>query len=128
MKKNNRFKKTMISLAIIMVLTFSGIAVVLGESGGSNGSDAGGAGDGKNCSSCSCTYTQGADAIYGVRLSIINYENGYKLSNTTAIDIFASAEATNSYQKNNIYIIPNDNTNKYNRADMVYGNNYGAGS
>ena len=128
MKKNNRFKKTMISLAIIMVLTFSGIAVVLGESGGSNGSDAGGAGDGKNCSSCSCTYTQGADAIYGVRLSIINYENGYKLSNTTAIDIFASAEATNSYQKNNIYIIPNDNTNKYNRADMVYGTNYGAGS
>lgn len=127
MKKDKKIKKIIMSLAIIMVLTFSGIAVVLGE-GGSNGSDAGGTGGGTNCSSCSCTYTQASDAIYGVRLSIINYENGYKLSNTKAIDIFASSDATNSYQKGDIYIIPSDNTKKYNRADMVYGTNYGSGS
>ena len=117
MKENNCFKKITISLAIMMILTFSGIAVVLGE-GGSSGSGASGDGQGKDCKSCSCHYSD--TGVFGVRLSLVDWETGEKLANTKSIDVFASKElgSLDGYENKKFYTIKGDNSHKYNRMEM----------
>lgn len=113
-----KVKSILLSLILTITLTFIGIGVVLSE-GGSNGTDSSGTGSNTTCSSCTCTYT-GRYLVYGVRISVVDWNTGNRKSGTRSIDIFESGPTRPAITSTfGIYTIPGDSTSKYNRMEMV---------
>ena len=113
-----RFKKVLISIALIAILMSVGVFSVY-SNGGSSGNDSGGDGTGNACSSCSCTYHD-ADT-YGVRISLVYWNTGERVENVKSIDVFATGSLTGQAANytNAVYTLQNDNSAKYNKVEMI---------
>ena len=117
--RKNVISKISVCLLVLVILANLGINVVLGnDSGGSSGENSGGGGDSQKCSDCSCSYDNAPS--YGVRLSLVKWETGERIPGTKSVDVFSSLEATSRIKQfRNVYILPGDNSSKYNRVDML---------
>ena len=122
-----RFKKVLISIALIAILMSVGIFNVY--SGGSNGSGDT-AGTGNSCKDCSCKYVGDAANyhIWGMRISLID-EEGKRKPGTSSIDVFSSSSPTTNggYEKNGVYVVSGESaTQKYTKMEFFntfYGSN-----
>ena len=114
---NKKVKKVLMSTALIMLLTLICSINVYSE-GGSSGAGSGGDGGATACKECTCTYYD-ADT-YGVRISLVYWENGSRVT-AKSIDVFSSSELTGQAAglKGAVYTIANDNSAKYNRVEMI---------
>ena len=113
-------RKSFISLVILVVMAGLGITIVLGN-GGSSGDPEEGDGEGSSCKQCSCAYQPGSYA-YGVRISLVDWKTGARISGTKSIDVFESNTLRGlAADKPATYTLVGDNANKFNRVDMILG-------
>ena len=122
MKKiiNKLFKSTLISCVLLYMIINFGITIVLGE-GGSSGDPEDGDGEGVSCTNCTCSYQPGSYA-YGVRISLVSWDTGKRISGTKSIDVFESNTLKGlAAGKPATFTLVGDNTYKFNRVDMIDG-------
>lgn len=118
--EKRKVKSILLSLILTVTLTFIGIGVVLSNGGGSNGEYSPSTGSSNTCSSCTCTYSSDCK-VFGVRISVVDWETGVRKEGTRTVDIFSTAMKPSAFGSYTIYTIANDASKKYNRMEMVGG-------